>query len=51
MYLYVYLSTSPKNAAGLRTPIVIESNLAWALPYWTARKQTNPDLYWTLIVR
>ena len=27
-------------------PIVIETNLAWALPYWVKRKQRNPKIYW-----
>lgn len=29
-----------------RTPIVIETNVAWALPYWVARKHLNPDIRW-----
>lgn len=33
---------------GLRTPIVVESNLDWALPYWTRRKQSNPKLFWEI---
>lgn len=28
------------------TPVVIETNLAWALPYWQARKRHNPDIRW-----
>ena len=27
-------------------PIVIETNLDWAIPYWTARKRTNPNIFW-----
>ena len=26
--------------------IVIETNLAWALPYWTKRKQQNENITW-----
>lgn len=26
--------------------IVIESNVAWALPYWRARKHINPKITW-----
>lgn len=43
----VYLKNSPRNLQGQRTPIVIETNIAWALPYWQARKNVNPDIYWT----
>lgn len=39
MRMYVYLRSS-------KDPIVIETNLAWALPYWEARKRVNPNLYW-----
>lgn len=31
---------------GTTNPIVIETNVAWALPYWTKRKQLNPKIYW-----
>jgi hypothetical protein len=44
----VYLTTSPKNYMRERTPIVVETNLAWAVPYWKKRKQTNPDLRWVI---
>ena len=27
--------------------IVIETNVAWALPYWQKRKQANPLIRWT----
>jgi microcystin degradation protein MlrC len=37
-----------KDAFGNAVPIVIESNVEWALPYWQGRKQTNPDIYWTI---
>lgn len=39
MHLFVYLHPS-------KTPIVIETNLAWAIPYWVARKALNPNIYW-----
>jgi hypothetical protein len=26
--------------------IVIETNVAWALPYWTKRKKVNPQITW-----
>jgi hypothetical protein len=41
----IYLSNSPKPF-GVRTPIVIETNLAYAIPYWTKRKRANPKIYW-----
>ena len=47
-HMYVYLTTSPKNYMGERTPIVVETNLAWAVPYWEKRRQTNPDLRWEI---
>lgn len=28
--------------------IVVETNLAWALPYWTERKQTNKAITWSI---
>jgi hypothetical protein len=30
--------------------IVVESNLAWALPYWTARKRLNKSITWKIEV-
>lgn len=30
--------------------IVVESNVAWALPYWQARKATNPTaITWEIV--
>ena len=26
--------------------IVVETNIAWALPYWTKRKQLNKHITW-----
>lgn len=31
-----------------RRLIVIETNLAWALPYWTKRKQFNTSITWSI---
>jgi hypothetical protein len=28
------------------TPIVIETNLEFALRYWRQRQRTNPDIRW-----
>jgi hypothetical protein len=28
--------------------IVVETNLAWALPYWTKRKQQNKNITWKI---
>jgi len=33
---------------GNLTPIVIESNLGWALPYWTARQRQNRNIFWEI---
>lgn len=37
MKMYVYMN---------RRMIVVETNLAWAIPYWAKRKQNNPNLTW-----
>ena len=31
------------------TPIVIETDLAWAIPYWTQRRKMNPKLFWEFV--
>jgi hypothetical protein len=31
---------------GSRAPLVIETNIAWAVPYWENRRKINPKLYW-----
>ena len=31
------------------TPIVVETNLAWAIPYWTKRKKENPKIFWEFV--
>ena len=28
--------------------IVVESNLAWALPYWEGRKKLNKSITWKI---
>lgn len=28
--------------------LVVETNLAFAVPYWTARKQLNNKITWTI---
>jgi hypothetical protein len=28
--------------------IVVETNIAWALPYWTKRKQINDSITWRM---
>ena len=44
----VYLSKK-LNASFQMTPIVIETNLAWALPYWSNRKKSNPKIFWEIV--
>jgi hypothetical protein len=34
---------------GSKQPLVIETNLEWAIPYWTKRKQANPRIYWRMV--
>lgn len=29
--------------------IVVETNVAWALPYWTARRKSNPKITWEMV--
>jgi len=36
--------TKPKYGPSYINYICIETNIAWALPYWTQRKKLNPDL-------
>ena len=43
----VYLKGSRPDHTGKPTAIVVESNIAWALPYWQKRRENNPDIYWT----
>ena len=33
---------------GSKTPFVVETNIAWALPYWTKRKLLNPKITWRI---
>jgi len=44
----VYLSRK-RNLMGQMTPIVIETNIGFALPYWTKRKQSNPNIFWEFV--
>jgi hypothetical protein len=44
----VYMSRH-RNMMGEMTPIVIETNLAWALPYWTNRRRHNPKIFWEIV--
>lgn len=36
------------NLSHQMTPIAIETNLAWAVPYWTERKKKNPNIFWVI---
>ena len=47
MKMYVYGSTKV-NLMYEFTPIVVETNLAFAIPYWERRKRSNPKLFWVL---
>lgn len=31
-----------------KTPIVVETNLEWAIPYWEERKKLNPEIKWEI---
>ena len=43
----VYASRT-RNCMGEMTPICIETNVAWALPYWMARRRVNPNIFWIM---
>ena len=32
----------------LKYPTVIETNLIFAIPYWTKRKKANPNIHWKI---
>ena len=46
MKMYVYASKSVNPWSHELTAIVIETNLEYAIPYWTARKKSNSKLFW-----
>jgi hypothetical protein len=46
-FMYVYESRQ-RNLQGELTAISVESNLKWALDYWTQRKSVNPKLFWVI---
>ena len=48
MKMLVYASKH-RNLIGELMPIVIETNLAWAVPYWTQRKMLNPKIFWDIV--
>jgi hypothetical protein len=48
MTMKVYMSRR-LNAMYEMTPIVVETNLAWAVPYWTERKRVNPKIFWEIV--
>jgi hypothetical protein len=47
MLMYVYHGNK-RGRYGERTPIVVESNLDWAIPHWTERKRHNKDINWEI---
>lgn len=48
MLMKVYASQK-LNLMWELTPIVIETDLAWAIPYWTQRRKMNPKLFWEFV--
>jgi hypothetical protein len=42
LHLHVYVRP-------YKTPIVIESNIDWALLYWKRRRHANPNIYWKIL--
>lgn len=48
--MYVY-SKRPQTYKGIKfheQPIVVESNLDYAIPYWTQRKRNDSQIYWEI---
>lgn len=43
----VYMSRK-LNSMYQMTPIVIETNLGWAIPYWTQRRKQNSKIFWEI---
>lgn len=43
MYLHIFIG-SPRG----KRPFIVETNLDWAVPYWTKRKEQNPDINWVI---
>lgn len=50
MIMKVYLSHH-RNLQGELTPIVVETNMQYAIPYWKKRQQVNPKLFWEFVSR
>ena len=46
MNIKIFIRGTPNEKAGL--PFIIESNLEYAIPYWTKRKKLNPKIYWKI---
>jgi hypothetical protein len=47
MKMYVYGRRGTPQW-GQRTPLVVETNLQFALPYWTDRKLQDSSIYWEI---
>ena len=43
MYLHIFVGSPKKNS-----PICIETNVEYALKYWSKRKEKNTDIQWVL---
>lgn len=46
--MHVYLSKNLNPYTFQMTPIVVETNLEWAIPYWSNQKQKNPKIFWEI---
>jgi len=45
----VYIGTWKHPVTGNRVPIAIETDIEWAIKYWTDRKKKNPDIWWEVM--
>ncbi|CAB4241048.1 hypothetical protein UFOVP228_47 [uncultured Caudovirales phage] len=48
MRMYVYLGYRRSRYMHVRVPLVIETNLPWALAYWAKRKASNININWEI---
>ena len=48
MLMRVYMSKKLNRWSFQPEAVCVETNLAWAVPYWTERKKKNPKIFWTI---
>lgn len=48
MKMFVYYGIALNRITHQRVPMVIETNVRWALPYWTARRAKDANINWRI---